>query len=97
MAIQEAVICKETNLRGDRGSEVINMYRSKRLGVRKQYPGADWTIQELILKNCHQILLFRFYLSENFESNLKLFPEFRSDQVCVRGIGGVNFKGLTKI
>ena len=58
-----------------------SLYRSKRVGVREQYPGAHRISRELILKSCHQLLLFGFYWSENF-------PEFHSGQVCARGVGG---------
>ena len=59
---------------------------SKRVGVSEQYLGAHQTSHGLILNSCHRLLHFGFYWSENFESNLELFPEFCSGQVCVRGL-----------
>ena len=66
IGLQETVICKETNLWRDRGREVNVGQKSR--GPRT-VPWAHRTLHGLILKSCHQLLLFGFYWSGNFESN----------------------------
>ena len=95
-AIQEAVICKETNLWGDRGREVINIGK-KEYGVQEQYTGAHRTSRELILNICHRLLLYGFYWSENFESNLELFPNYVVVKFVQEALVGDNVLDLTKI
>ena len=84
-AIQEAVICKETNLRGERGREVINIGQ-KEWGSAINYYFLGYFGQKILnpIKSCSpNSIVVKFVQEALVGDNVKGLTKIQDNNICL--------------